>query len=357
MTIAVNLTNHNNPFESTYAQFLVASIQQVASHFSQHQFIIVANKPMVELEGIPNVLQSIFELPKKNTLKKINYSLKINSALNQKSIDCIISAANNFNEKTKKKQHLFIESDLPGIYIPKQQKTIAAFLKKAESIFTLGEPIRKKIETQFPDYSSKITETNLLINPNYQPIHWKKREEIKEKISKSNEYFFIPTSTQAIHELKNVLLAFSIFKKMQKSNMQLVIATTEENTSLATLLKNYKYRNDVVCIHMLKQKELYETIASAYVILTMSDETIIHAVNGMQSNVPVISCNADFAKYIFGEDALYIDNTQVKIIADQLMLLFKDEGKRTELIEQGKNRTAGYQNNAAAIHFWNKILL
>jgi glycosyltransferase involved in cell wall biosynthesis len=356
MTIAVNLTKHSGTFESAYIGFMIESIRQVASEFPQHQFSIIANYRVLELENVENITVTVIDQPNKNALKKISYSLKVYNALNQKSIDCIISAINNFSGKIKKKQHVFVGNDIVKHISQKEKKSIGNILQKAASIITLGESIQKQIETLFPEYSLKITHTSLLLNPDYLPVHWKRKEEIKEKFTAEKEYFFIPASTSAIPEIKNILLAFSIFKKMQKTGMKLMIATSEENISLTSLLKNYKYRSDVICVYSLNTEELYEKMASAYAVLTISDDTILHTLNSMQAGVPVITCQSDFAKSIFGEDVLYYDNTHVKTIADQLMLLFKDEGKRTELIEQSVQRASTYQNKTTAISCWNKIL-
>jgi glycosyltransferase involved in cell wall biosynthesis len=76
----------------------------------------------------------------------------------------------------------------------------------------------------------------------------------------------------------------------------------------------------------------------------------------MQCEVPIITSQLGALKEKLGDAVLYADPSNFEDIAEKMMLLFKEETTRSELIESGKlvmNKTKDAKLNAK---WWKSVL-
>ena len=142
--------------------------------------------------------------------------------------------------------------------------------------------------------------------------------------------------------------------------MQLIIITKTVLTanSFIESLKTYKYRNEVKLLVGLPHSEVAKIMASAYsfVYTTNNGNDYVQLLQAMQCNVPAIVSNSILMNEIAGDAVLYTEPTIFENIADKMMLLFKDEGKRNKLITAGKNQSVQYTAALTSELLWQNIV-
>ena len=71
-------------------------------------------------------------------------------------------------------------------------------------------------------------------------------------------------------------------------------------------------------------------------------------------NIPLITTSNDFYKSIYQNAALYTAMDE-KDIAEKMMLLYKDEQLRNDLINYGKHLSASFTWDKTAGHLWDVL--
>jgi glycosyltransferase involved in cell wall biosynthesis len=197
------------------------------------------------------------------------------------------------------------------------------------------------------------------VRQSFKPLEWEAKQRVKDKYTEGKEYFIYTGSVHPRKNLMGLLKAFSLFKKRQQSNMKLVIAgrLAWKYESFAESLKSYKYRSDVMLTGYLPDEELALLTASAYAMVYPSffEGFGLPVAEAMQSGVPVITSAGTAMEEVAGEAALYADPADHTTLADQLMIIYKDERLRSTLIEKGTARAAQYSWDTAAARFWEQL--
>lgn len=141
--------------------------------------------------------------------------------------------------------------------------------------------------------------------------------------------------------------------------MQLVLATTTVFTDAAFTksLAAYKYRDEIMLLDKLPPETLAAITAAAYALVypVFYDGFCTPALEAMQAGVPVITSNKAAMPEICSNAALYINPDDFNDIADKMMLLFKDENKRNELIASGLQQAAKYNWPITTELLWQAI--
>lgn len=142
--------------------------------------------------------------------------------------------------------------------------------------------------------------------------------------------------------------------------MKLVLAgrLAWKNEEFWKLIKTYKYRDDVVITDYLEEKELVLLMGSAYALVypSMFEGFGVPVIEAMKSEVPVLTSENSSMQEIGENAALYFNAQDHTDIADKMMLIYKDETLRKDLIEKGRAQVLKYQWNNAAEIFWQSIL-
>lgn len=122
-------------------------------------------------------------------------------------------------------------------------------------------------------------------------------------------------------------------------------------------LKTYKYRDDVVMTGYVGEEEIKKLIGSAYAMVypSLFEGFGVPVLEAMQSDVPVITSLNSSMQEIAKEAALYADPESPADIAEKMMLLYKDEKLRSQLIEKGRVTGKQYSWEQSAEHLWQSI--
>ena len=366
MVIAVNMVLGTSRLDER-TNFLQESFFKLAEKYPQDQFIYIVDKPVENITA-KNILVVITDAPSSKTLLWqywLNY--KLPSILKKHKADILVNAGV-CSLRTKIPQLLLL-NDLSFLHIPQfvnkshvrfYKKMMPKFLAKAKQVATVSQFSKQETIDRYKIEEAKIDVVYSGASKKVKPIDWKEKEDIKERYTEGKEYFLYAGDINPSKNLLNLLKAFSHFKKWQKSNMQLVIAGTiaPGYEKFTEDLKTYKYRNEVVMIDAASEEELEKITAAAYALVYPAsfENFATPALQAMQANVSVIISNTGVMPELFEDAALYIDPDDFKDMAAQMMLLFKDENKRNELVEKGKQQAEKYSWDKTSELLWQAVL-
>ena len=240
------------------------------------------------------------------------------------------------------------------------KRFIPRCLQKAAGVAAVSASVKDEMTNQYKISPDKITVTYKGIDESFKPLNEEDKEAVRNEHTDGQQYFIYTGAVHARKNLVNLLKAFSIFKKRQKTNWKLVLASTMSwpNQGLIESLKTYKYRQEIVLKDRLEKKELAKLVASAYAFVSPSlwEGFATPIIEAMACNIPVIISDIPAMKEITMGDALYIDPNNHQDIADKMMIIYKDENLRGRLIHKAETIAKAYSWERTADLLWTDIL-
>lgn len=237
------------------------------------------------------------------------------------------------------------------------RKFTRQFAEKAAYIFTFNHSTRHQIDALIPPLSSKTCTIQPGIANDAVPLLQDKKENLKNSITGGVEYFlYYSDSNETAHTLI-VLKAFSIFKKWQQSNMQLILMLNDgQIEKIQQLLLTYKFRKDIQLFPVAVTEKFEEINGAAYAMIFLPEKQITETKIGisLKRKVPVIVPDLEYYRSGFG-DAVTFCAINEKSVSDKMMLLYKDETYRNQLISKGAELAAARNWENAADQLWNSI--
>ncbi|WP_394767049.1 glycosyltransferase [Ferruginibacter sp.] len=359
MNIVININSLPKMGQYDDRFFLKDRIQQLIISHPQHNFFIISadkNEPLASLKNSSIVKSNYYG---DNVRMALWYACRLPRILKNTEAAIFINMAAICSLKTTVPQCLILQESPTVASSTVFLKKTEVYLKKAITIIASSEFLKNDICKNFKITEDKVQVIyNGTIN-NFLPIAQPEKEGTKEKYADGKEYFLFAGELNKDNNLLNLLKAFSFFKKRQKSNMQLLIVANNylPGSLFEKSLQSYKYRNEVKLLPNLPEDELVKIIAAAYVSVyaTFKTASYCSVVQAMQCGVPVIVSNTLLMNEICKDVALFTDPAVFKNIADKMMLAFKDETLRNDLVAKGKLRAASFNVSAANDLLWQCI--
>lgn len=352
MTIVADI---NNPVLDKGQSFLADCIIRMAADQPEHQFIMLTANGQ-PFNGIitPNLQfkASGFKI-KNNILDSLWYNYQLPSLLTKAGADLFISASS-----------LSMKTGIPQVFIAGAKKELDKGLKKkiaakAAVVICFSETVKAAFTGQHATAFPPVQVIVPGVVENILPLNPDKKEEIRKAYTNGREYFLYTGNTGAADNMINLMKGFSFFKKRQQSNMCLVIAVTgtvKKNAFLSSL-ETYKYRQDVVVVQQPSIEELAALTGSAYAFMSMNpDRPGNYLLEVAAYGVPIITADEQSLKELFGDAALYTDTANHDSVARDLMLVYKDEHTRDELVKKAGNLSNIFTLGNAAADLWQVIL-
>ncbi|WP_298411655.1 glycosyltransferase family 1 protein [Hydrotalea sp.] len=349
-----------------YGNYVHEIFQRLVQLHPETQFIYIFNRPYDAcfITG-SNVLPLVVPPPARHALSfKYWYDVKVPLALRKYTPDVLVQPYG-FASLTTKIPQLLVVHDLAfkhhPAFIPKHhlyyyRYFTPRFLKKVQSIVTVSEFSKTDIVQHYPFAAAKTTVVHNAAKPGFQPLAFEDRQAIKTQYAQGCEYFLFVGGIHPRKNLLNLLKAFTIFKKWQKSNMKLLVAgrLAWQYKEVIEKIDSYKHREDVVLLDYVSDAILQPIMASAYALIYPSffEGFGVPVIEAMQSGMPVICSNTGSLPEIAGNAALLTAPDDVEALAQQMQLIYKDEIKRSQLIEAGKLQAAKFSWDASAANFW-----
>ena len=345
MVIAINIRILSG--DAAASQLWINWFQNMAAENSGHQFYFISN------EEIPPSLQSnvknivLRQQSSSPLLWKMWYNYTLPAALKKIKANLLVSADGIGCLNTKLPQCIIVNDlaffDHPEWYSKRYVHFMKAHLplalNKAAAVMTFSAHIKNNIVNKFTAEEDTIIIAPA-INNNCTLISWEEKEKVKNKYSGGNEYFLFSGAIHNRHQLTNLLKAFSLFKKRQKSSMQLLLVVDKipVKSEFVESLRLYKYRNEVHLLSGLTETERTSITAAAWsgVVLSPLYSDIHFLQQVVACEVPVIAGNTPQAHELLKDAALYTNPSSVDSIAEQLMIIYKDENRHAGLVEHGR---------------------
>lgn len=369
MVIAINTRFMLSNQLEGIGSFIYEIFTRIAKQHPEHEFIFIFDQPFddafIVSENItPVVAGPVARYP---LLWKYWYDIKIPTVLKKYKADIFVSPDGFCSLKTKVPQCLVMH-DLAFLHQPLWikkshaawlKKSIPKFLNKAKSVVTTTTFLKQKLIDKLGADISKIDVVYSGVNDLYQPLLTDEKIAIKNKYTEGKEYFIYTGLIDADKNLMTLLKAFSVFKKRQQTSMKLVLAGTvaAKYESFKKNLESYKYRNDVLLIEQLPETELVNVVGAAYGFIypSLVESFAVSVIEAMKCDVPVIAAETNSLKEIINDAAIFVNGASHSAIAEKMMLLYKDERLRNDLIIKGRKAIAGYKWDTSANLLWKSI--
>jgi glycosyltransferase involved in cell wall biosynthesis len=370
MRIAVNTRFLLSNYLEGYGYFVFEVFKYLTNNYPEHQFIFIFDRPFDKrFVFSSNITPVTVGPPARHPLIwKYWYDVKIPSILKKHKADVFVSVDGLCSLKTNTPQCLVVH-DIAFLHYPSHikrshlyffKKYIPKFLQKANSIATVSEFSKKDILNHYKTDPEKINVVYSAAKEIFKPVPIEIAEATKKKYTDGTEYFLYIGAIHPRKNLVNLLKAFSIFKKRQKSNMKLVLAgrLAWKYDSFIQNLKKYKFKEDVIMLGYLSEDDLVKITGAAYALVypSLLEGFGVPVLEAMKCNVPVITSFGSSMEEIAKDAALYADAKNFEDIAGKMMLIYKDEKMRKELIEKGKIIAAQYSWQRTAELLWQSIL-
>ena len=369
MVIAVNARFLNGPLEG-FGYYTRELFSRMAKQQPLHRFILVYDRPVSNDFSWPsNVSHLVVGPPARHPLLwKLWYDLRLPRRLKRSGADVFVSPDGFCSLKSTIPQVITLH-DLDFLHHPAfnrkshiyyYRRFIPKCIRKASRLVTVSNFSKNDIESNYPEARGKVTVIYNGVREGFQPLDFDQKVLTREKYTGGSEYFLYAGSIHPRKNLVNLLKAFSLFKKRQRSSMKLVIAGRQAWMARGFLesIRTYKYRSDLVLTGYLDEKELAKLMASAYAFVypSLLEGFGMPVLEAMASAVPVITADNSAMQEVCGENALYADVTDPASLAAQLMHIYKDEDLRHRLGRTGVELARGFQWDRAAAAYWQCIL-
>lgn len=344
--------------------------QTLAEKHPEHQFYFLVDRSFKH-ENVfsSNVHPLIVASPARHpVLWKYWCNIKIPATLKKIKAEVFVSPDSSCSLKTKIPQcmvihHLAFLHQREGFkkwQIRFFKKNTPKFLKKANRIITPSQFLKEEIVRHHKTNPGKIEVICNGVKEIFHRLTLSEKNVVKEKYTDGKEYFIYAGTIPSGKNLVSLLKAFTLFKKRLQSNMKLVIAEriARKKEIFFDLVNTYKYKADVILTGYLPEQERALVIGSAYALVhpALFEDFVLPVAEAIKCEVPALASGTAPVQEVAGEAALYFNPNDHIDIADKMMLIYKDENLRKQLIEKGKLIAVKYDWEKCAALFWESIL-
>jgi hypothetical protein len=221
-----------------------------------------------------------------------------------------------------------------GLY----RSRLKSSLEHAAAVVCYSQRDRVWLEGIGAGGKAKIRVLNAVADESIGILPPAEKEKIKAEHTEGKEYFLADLTGCGQEEAVNLLKAFSLFKKRQRSQMRLVLGgRMEAGEGMVELLKTYKYRQDV------GWSEEAQAGAAYAVLLPMEGNSLgATLLNMWKAGVPVIAAVGGVFEEMAQGAVLGVTPGDPVALAAQLMRIYKEEDLRQELTRKGFERLKVY---------------
>lgn len=212
----------------------------------------------------------------------------------------------------------------------------------ADHILVPYEQDRLTIGLHYPKLADKLEVVYPALEEKTETLGWAGQEQIKLKYSAGRDYCLYIGNLSEEAGLIQLLKAYSLFKKWLLTGMPLVLAgaSTEDTPALEKLLTSYKYKADINLHADLEESELKDLVAGAYVLIYPKTTGNDHPIQwAFSAGTPVISVEDLRLREWMGNAAETVPPGDIDLMANAMMVLYKDEAGRSALVEKGRERS------------------
>jgi glycosyltransferase involved in cell wall biosynthesis len=367
MVIALDISVSDKNTAAWREGFVYKNLSAIGGLYPQHKFIFIFDRSYSGNHLFTENCIAVIAGPAVNSqlMQYFWYNYKLPSLLRRYKADIFIGTNGCCSMNTLLPQCLLVSD---GIFdacyqLPKKKearfikKQLPLFLDKAVRIIATSNFCREQVINTLPAAADKTIVLYPAAGIGFGPLEWEESELVKAQYAGGKDYFLHGGTINSKSQLVNLLKAFSLFKKRQKSNMHLLLAghIVLPKNDLKATISTYKYRNDVKLAGYHSTQVFARLLAGAYALVHTSTGMQLPA-EAMICRIPLIVNDTALLQEICGKAALYMNPGSPEAIAEQMMLVFKDENLRTNLIKNGVKQVELYSAPAAVVKLAEAIL-
>jgi hypothetical protein len=292
------------------------------------------------------------------------YNLKLPWLLKKYNADIFISANSTVSLRTNVAQVMLVADDfiwqknypLKNEFSSYLKRYFPRFINKAAAILVTRAFLGQRFFTRYPGMEAKTQILPMALEQVYETLPEEKKIAIRKNFTEGHEYYYFECSPLTQPNMMALVKAFSIFKKRLKTGMQLVVLNKLNDNPIKDF-HIYKYRNEVKLIPYTSEKDAAALLATAYAAVYLPAYITAQpsGLNALQVGVPLITFSLENSSSLYKDAAMYT-GTDEKMIAENMMLLYKDEGMKNKLIHQGAAVIAPYNLEDNSDLLWQTIL-
>lgn len=338
---------------STYlpSSQLFQALRLLAIENTSLQVYIFCDEDDLEKDGYYNIeFIDVKPAAKSNLRLHYWYNFKLPALLKKIKADVFLSDAGVCSLKNTIPQWIVI-NNINFLYKkPVIKFKIDAYLRKylpkispaAAGVLVRQQYMGEQISSRYNIPQKKIHLLGEYFFDLYKPMQWEAKNDLLENVTAGIEYFLCVGTPATKNNITEIFKAFSLFKKRLKSSLKLVL--TLQDVTLEECVKEfrlYKYREDVIVVDQFVQFTYPQLVAASYAVIYMPSQITGYSERGlsaMQSGTALIAVDAPEHESLYKDVALLSDVND-KSIADNMMLLYKDEALRNRCIEKGLELT------------------
>lgn len=335
MTVAFDATDFHKSPDNESTEYLYALSLLFAEHYPEHKAILFyngatpfpspSNHIAVQIGGDGTQSRSLGPLRLLLESKKAKASFTITHKARFQLFSSKNTITYHFSEpKNKNFGNLAITVD-------------ASFVKSE------AEEDQKTIISLVPPFAVNAWKNTDLID----------KASIKQTLADGKEYFLLYLSHNGPTVFTDSLMAFSLFKKWQRSNVKLLVCGKLSHQEHEKL-KTYKYKDDVTLLPLEKRET---ALAAAYcAILPLEKNRYPFALlNVIGSGTACIATETPIGVEQFGDAVLLYREKDIEGLADQLKNIYRNEKTKKELSLKGIEAAKKFDPMQTLKHFMDSL--
>ncbi|MBX2938863.1 MAG: hypothetical protein KF880_02185 [Ferruginibacter sp.] len=338
MTIAVHI-----PGTPPEHSFYFWCFSEMASLYPDHHFIFITDHPFTTSPELPaNVTPHHCPPIIKNTLIRYYwYQVKLPAILERYQVDGMFTPGLFCSLATRVPQVMLL-NHAPSRKESQGNVWLKRYIRKASAIACTTSGIENKVQAMFPVTSGKCRVTGKGIHPLFVPHSEVVLDALRKHSTNGNAYLIFEINEKNTLAFRTVLKAFTIFKKWQRSSIELVcLLRTASNQPPISDFSSYKLRQQVHCVHKPDPAATAAWYAGCYAWLDVDTASRLEeqALCAMQTLVPVLSAST---YPLIPEDSYLKTNLTEQGVAENMMRIYKDEVLRNQLIHSATRTLQSY---------------
>ncbi|MES2701161.1 MAG: glycosyltransferase family 1 protein [Bacteroidota bacterium] len=350
--------------------FTSQTLERIVRGHPEHEFIFFFDRPYdPSFVFAPNVTPVVVHPQARHpVLFYVWFEWSIPFLLKKYKADLFLSTDGYMSLSTKVPTCLVIH-DLAFVHYPEHfvlshklywRHYSPLFARRAQRIATVSTFSKEDITKSYGIPAEKIDVVYNGAHDEYRVLTHEEREAVKTQYAEGCEYFVFAGALHPRKNIVNLLKAFVIFKKRQRTNMKLVIAGRYawKYEEVERMREEMPFKEDVKWVGYMNVDELSKLIGGAYALVYASlfEGFGIPILEALQCDVPAIVSNTSSMPEVAGDAALLVDPTDPEDIADKMHKLYKDEQLRSKLIANGRVQVKKFGWQSSADKLWDSMM-
>ncbi len=233
------------------------------------------------------------------------------------------------------------------------------FVRKADRIATVSEYSKQDIVKQYGIDPGIIDVTYNGANERFRPLAEEEKIRVRKRYTGGDRYFVFVGAFNKRKNLKNLILAFDLFKKESGSHTKLVLVGEKmfRSDNIEEAFNRSRFKRDIVFTGRLEPEELYLIMgaAEALTYVSLFEGFGIPIVEAFNAEIPVITSNVSSMPEIAGDAALLVNPTEPAEIAAAMKKIESDGVLKNSLVAKGRERRKLFSWDKTAEKLWRSV--